>query len=52
MFFVNRQPRGLPVQKAITGFLQYKSVVGLAPITISATSVNSNFELKVVVQDK
>jgi len=32
---MNQRPQGLKVQKAITGFLQYKSAEGLAPVTIS-----------------
>lgn len=32
---MNQRPQGLKVQKAITGFLQYKSAEGLAPVTVS-----------------
>ena len=32
---MNQRPQGLKVKKAITGFLQYKSAEGLAPVTIS-----------------
>ena len=32
---MNQRPQGLKVQKAVTGFLQYKSAEGLAPITVS-----------------
>jgi len=32
---MNQRPQGLKVQKAITGFLHYKSAEGLAPVTIS-----------------
>ncbi len=31
---MNQRPQGLNVQKAITGFLQYKSAEGLAPVTV------------------
>jgi hypothetical protein len=30
----NQRPQGLQVDKAITGFLQYKSAEGLAPVTV------------------
>ena len=32
---MNQRPTGLKVPKAITGFLQYKSAEGLAPVTVS-----------------
>jgi site-specific recombinase XerD len=32
---MNQRPQGLKVQKAITGFLHYKSAEGLAPVTVS-----------------
>ena len=32
---MNQRPQGLKIKKAITGFLQYKSAEGLAPVTIS-----------------
>ena len=32
---MNQRPTGLKVTKAITGFLQYKSAEGLAPVTVS-----------------
>lgn len=32
---MNQRPQGLKVQKAVTGFLQYKSAEGLAPVTVS-----------------
>ena len=30
---MNQRPQGLKVQKAMTGFLQYKSAEGLAPVS-------------------
>jgi len=32
---MNQRPQGLKVQKALTGFLHYKSAEGLAPVTVS-----------------
>ena len=32
---MNQRPQGLLVSKAMTGFLQYKSAEGLAPVTVS-----------------
>jgi hypothetical protein len=32
---MNQRPQGLKVQKAMTGFLHYKSAEGLAPVTVS-----------------
>ena len=32
---MNRRPSGLSVSKALTGFLQYKSAEGLAPVTVT-----------------
>ena len=32
---MDQRPTGLNVIKAITGFLQYKSVEGLSPVTVS-----------------
>jgi len=32
---MNQRPQGLKVQKALIGFLQYKSAEGLAPVTVS-----------------
>jgi len=32
---MNQRPQGLIISKALTGFLQYKSAEGLAPITVS-----------------
>lgn len=32
---MDQRPTGLSVTKAITGFLQYKSAEGLAPVTVS-----------------
>jgi hypothetical protein len=31
---MHQRPQGLKADKAITGFLQYKSAEGLAPVTI------------------
>ena len=33
-FFMNQRPQGLKADKAITGFLQYKSAEGLVPVTV------------------
>ena len=32
---MNQRPQGLKVEKALAGFLQYKSAEGLAPVTVS-----------------
>ena len=32
---MNQRPQGLKADKAITGFMQYKSAKGLAPVTVS-----------------
>ena len=32
---MNQRPQGLNVSKAVSGFLQYKSAEGLAPVTVS-----------------
>ena len=31
---MNQRPQGLKADKAITGFLQYKSAEGLVPVTV------------------
>jgi len=32
---MNQRPQGLKVEKAMAGFLQYKSAEGLAPVTVT-----------------
>jgi len=39
---MDQRPQGLKVQKAITGFLQHKSVEGLAHVTIPENSLSNS----------